>query len=470
MFINSKDNKSFFTIQLIIDYLTIVTGLGIAYAIAAGELGFAKFSFEEVIAIVTVFSLVVFSIYKPHHCGKKKYLESMYNSIFSIIIIHVIVITLGYVFKRTKIPTGVFAYSILFSVVVFAIQKKLMFMLYQKVHIKESAIVIGTRGDKDMISIKLIKHLDHLYDVRYILDSEILEKKMILKYIDKAETVFISNMVNGDLKGNLIKYCYMNDKEAFAIPTTLALFNNTAELTTLDDMPVFSFNNRISVEEMALKRVVDIMLSIVGLVVLSPIIVLAAIAVKLHDGGPVFLKQTRLTKDYKEFEIIKFRTMIENAEKDTGAVIAGENDSRITGIGRFMRMTRIDEIPQLINVLKGEMSIVGPRPERPEIAEKFIKEYDEFRFRTKLKAGITGFAQVRGKYNTALKDKLIYDLYYINNYSIFLDIQILFFTLKVIFMKSSTEGLKSAESLEDTAEKNNFDVKIHENGVIEVVK
>lgn len=467
---NSNDNKLFFTIQFIIDYITIVIGLGIAYVIAAGEFGFAKFSFEEVIAMVTVFSFVVFSIYKPHYCGKKKYLDSMYNSIFSIIAIHVIVITLGYIFKRTKIPTGVFAYSLLFSFVVFALQKKFMFNLYQKIHLKEKSIVIGTTDDKEMITIKLIDHLDHIYDVSYILDSEILEKKTLVKYIDKSETVFISNKVDEVLKGDIIKYCYMHNKEVFAIPTTLAVFNNTAEFTTLDDIPVFSFSNRISNEEMILKRAVDIVLSAMGLLVLSPVMVVSAIAVKVQDGGTVFFRQTRLTKNNRKFEIIKFRTMIENAEALTGAVIAHEDDSRITRFGKFLRMTRIDELPQLINVLKGEMSIVGPRPERPEIAEKFIVEYDEFRFRTKFKAGITGLAQVRGKYNTALKDKLIYDLYYINNYSIFLDIQIMFYTLKVVFMKSSAEGLKKTESLKDTARKNDFEVQNHDSGVIEVVK
>ncbi|SHI50451.1 exopolysaccharide biosynthesis polyprenyl glycosylphosphotransferase [Dethiosulfatibacter aminovorans DSM 17477] len=467
---NSNKNKLFFTIQFIIDYLTVVVGLGIAYAIAAGELGFAKFSFEEVIAIVTVFSFVVFSIYKPHYCGKKKYLDSMYNSIFSIIAIHVIVITLGYIFKRTKIPAGVFAYSMFFSFIVFAIQKKVMFKLYQKIHIKERSIVIGTTDDKEMITIKLIKHLDHLYDVRYILDSETLRKKMLLEYIEESETVFISNKVDAILKGDIIKYCYMQNKEVFAIPTTLAVFNNTAEFTTLDDMPVFSFSNRISNEEMVLKRAVDIVLSTVGLLVLSPVMLASGIAVKVQDGGTVFFRQTRLTKNNMKFDMVKFRTMIENAEALTGAVIADENDSRITRVGKFLRMTRIDELPQLINVLKGEMSIVGPRPERPEIAEKFTEEYDEFGFRTKFKAGITGLAQVRGKYNTALKDKLIYDLYYINNYSIFLDVQIMFYTLKVIFMKSSTEGLKKAESLKDTARKNDFDVRVHDSGVIEVVR
>ena len=467
---NSNENKSFFRSQFIIDYLTVVAGFFIAYTVAAGESGFAKFSFEEVIVIVTVFSFIVFSIYKPYYCGKKKYLDSMYNSIFSIIIIHVIVITIGYIFKRTKIPNEVFAYSILFSVMVFVIQKKIMFMLYQKIHVKEKAIVIGTTDDKEMITIKLIRHLDHLYDVKYILDSEIRRKKMILKYIDKAETVFISDKVSAELKGDIIKYCYMQHKEAFAIPTTLAVFNNTAEFTTLDDIPVFGFSNKISNEEMIIKRVVDIGLSIIGLVVLSPIMIASIIAVKLQDRGSVFFKQIRLTRNNKKFEMIKFRTMVENAEESTGAVIADENDSRITRVGKFLRMTRIDELPQLINVLKGEMSIVGPRPERPEIAEKFIKEYDEFRFRTKFKAGMTGLAQVRGKYNTALKDKLIYDLYYINNYSIFLDIRIMFYTLEVIFMKSSTEGLKRAESLEDTARKNNFDVKVYTSGVIEVMK
>jgi lipopolysaccharide/colanic/teichoic acid biosynthesis glycosyltransferase len=161
------------------------------------------------------------------------------------------------------------------------------------------------------------------------------------------------------------------------------------------------------------------------------------------DGGPVLYVQERLTKGRKTFKIYKFRTMVPNAEKLSGPVFAGEKDPRITKIGKFMRTVRLDEIPQLINILTGDMSIVGPRPERPFFAKQFEKDIPEYRYRLKVKAGLTGLAQVEGKYNTTVEDKLRYDLIYINNYSLLRDILIMLQTIKILFMKSSTEGVNS---------------------------
>jgi lipopolysaccharide/colanic/teichoic acid biosynthesis glycosyltransferase len=169
-------------------------------------------------------------------------------------------------------------------------------------------------------------------------------------------------------------------------------------------------------------------------------LILAAL-IKL-DGGKVFYVQERLTEGGKIFKMIKFRTMIPDAEKISGPVLAEHNDPRITAIGRFMRAVRLDELPQLINILKGEMSIVGPRPERLYFTEQFVEEMPEYKYRLKVKAGLTGLAQVEGKYNTSAEDKLRYDLIYINNFSIWNDIVIILQTIKILFMKSSTEGVK----------------------------
>ena len=163
--------------------------------------------------------------------------------------------------------------------------------------------------------------------------------------------------------------------------------------------------------------------------------------IKATDHGPVFYKQVRLTKDRKEFMIYKFRTMIQNAEKDGHAVLAANDDDRILPVGRFLRATRLDELPQLINILKGEMSIVGPRPERPELAEEIEKELPEFAYRLKVKAGLTGYAQIYGKYNTTSYDKLKLDLTYIRNYSFFLDLKLMIMTPKIMLLKESSEGV-----------------------------
>lgn len=174
-----------------------------------------------------------------------------------------------------------------------------------------------------------------------------------------------------------------------------------------------------------------------------------AFLIKATDGGPVFYKQLRLTKGRQEFMIYKFRTMIQDAEKDGHARLASEKDDRILPVGRFLRATRLDELPQLINILKGEMSVVGPRPERPELAEEIEKELPEFAYRLKVKAGLTGYAQIYGKYNTTSYDKLKLDLTYIRNYSFFLDLKLMIMTPKIMLMKESTEGvMENDERLE----------------------
>ena len=189
------------------------------------------------------------------------------------------------------------------------------------------------------------------------------------------------------------------------------------------------------------------MLSITALIFLSPVFLVTAIAIRLEDHGPVFFRQERCTIGGRRFMIIKFRSMIVDAEKDGMPHPAESGDSRITKVGRFIRSTRIDELPQLVNILKGDMSIVGPRPERVEHMVKYMEEVPEFRFRLKVKGGLTGYAQVYGKYNTTALDKLKMDLVYITKYSLLLDVQIIFETVKILLWRESTEGSEKQKAL-----------------------
>ena len=200
-------------------------------------------------------------------------------------------------------------------------------------------------------------------------------------------------------------------------------------------------------EYLFIKRLLDIVISAVALVVLSPIFLVTAIAIKATDHGPVFYKQIRLTKDGKEFGILKFRSMRVDAEKDGVARLSsGDHDDRITPVGKVIRACRIDELPQLVNILKGELSIVGPRPERPEIAAQYCEEMPEFSLRLQAKAGLTGYAQIYGKYNTTPYDKLVMDLMYIAHPSIVEDLKIMFATVKILFMPESTEGISEGQT------------------------
>ena len=188
------------------------------------------------------------------------------------------------------------------------------------------------------------------------------------------------------------------------------------------------------------RRIMDIVISLIGIVIASPFMLLIVLAIKLYDHGPILYKQERLTKDGKPFMIYKFRSMTVHSE-DAGARLAAKGDARVTPVGRVIRAIHFDELPQLFNILKGDMSVVGPRPERQVIADQYTEEIPEFVLRLKVKAGLTGYAQVYGKYNTTPYDKLKLDLTYIENYSVWMDIKILFLTFKILFVRENTEGV-----------------------------
>jgi lipopolysaccharide/colanic/teichoic acid biosynthesis glycosyltransferase len=219
-----------------------------------------------------------------------------------------------------------------------------------------------------------------------------------------------------------------------------------ADQMNLFDTPILLIREyNLTMEERFIKRTADIICSLILIVLTSPFMVLTALLVKLYDGGPVLYKQIRVTENNREFTIMKFRSMRVDAEKDGVARLASKGDSRITPIGKFIRKVRLDELPQLFNILVGDMTFIGPRPERPEIIKQYMEMMPEFAFRTKVKAGLAGYAQVYGKYNTTPYDKLKLDLYYIENYSFWLDVQLALLTLKILLTPDSTEGIESSQ-------------------------
>lgn len=244
-------------------------------------------------------------------------------------------------------------------------------------------------------------------------------------------------------RNHLLKFCYDQGIRTYTTPKISDIILMHAEILHLFDTPLLlSRNFGLTVEQKLIKRTVDIVFSGAFLIIASPFMLLTAVAVKVYDRGPALFKQKRVTAGGKEFYVYKFRSMIVNAEKNGVAVLAKRNDSRITPVGKFIRATRLDELPQLWNVLKGDMSLIGPRPERPELIEQYKATMPEFTYRLKVKAGLTGYAQVYGKYNTTAYDKLKLDLMYIENYSLLMDIRIIFQTIKVVFMPESTEGVE----------------------------
>lgn len=257
------------------------------------------------------------------------------------------------------------------------------------------------------------------------------------------------NDIPSDTRNEILKKCYEQNKRVYFTPKISDIIAKSSEELNLFDTPLCLCKNLgLSKSQIFWKRFFDVLLSGIALVLLSPIFAVVSIAIHAEDGGPVFFKQERVTINGKRFIILKFRSMIVDAEKDGKPHPAGEKDDRITKVGTVIRATRLDEIPQLINILKGDMSIVGPRPERWEHDEKYTKDVSEWPLRLKVKGGLTGYAQVYGKYNTTALDKLKLDLFYITNYSLVLDIQIIFETIKIILRKDSTEGFTEEKGKE----------------------
>ncbi|WP_313151755.1 sugar transferase [Lacrimispora sp.] len=265
-------------------------------------------------------------------------------------------------------------------------------------------------------------------------------EEAIQKRIKEYEGVVICD-IPSHIRNSILKYCYGKSIRVYATPKISDIIIRSAENLHFFDTPlILARNNGLTFEQLFIKRIVDLIVSFTALIILSPIMLISALAIKLYDKGPIFFFQDRCTKDGKVFSICKFRSMIVDAEKEGESIPATEKDPRITPIGAVIRKYRIDELPQIFNIIKGDMSLVGPRPERIEHVRLYSEEIPEFEYRMKVKGGLTGFAQVYGKYNTSAYDKLKLDLMYIQNYSFLLDIEIIFKTVKILFMKESTEG------------------------------
>ena len=277
-----------------------------------------------------------------------------------------------------------------------------------------------------------------VYDVRHGLEKLISEYGLSQKY-DVKMTLNVEECLN-DL--SLLDGMQSVGINVFVIPRVGDVIMSGSQPMHMFHLPVLRVGRYMaSPEFLFVKRAMDIVISLIALIVLSPLFLITAIAVK-SDGGPAFYKQVRLTKDGKQFEILKFRSMRVDAEKDGVARLStGDKDDRITKVGHIIRACRLDELPQLLNILKGDLSIVGPRPERPEIAAQYCEEMPEFALRLQAKAGLTGYAQVYGKYNTTPYDKLQMDLMYIAHPSLIEDLKIMLATVKILFMPESTEGV-----------------------------
>lgn len=316
-------------------------------------------------------------------------------------------------------------------------------------HPRRMLVVYGDRSPEDFLK-KMMKRRDKFAIREKVHVKE--GREAIYKKMRQYDAVVIWDLP-AELRNDFVKFCFSHSIRCYQTPKISDILIRGAERIHMFDTPLLlSRNTGLTIEQMFFKRLTDIVISALAIIVTSPIMLVIALCVKCYDGGPVFYKQERLTIGGKVFMIYKFRSMCVDSEKK-GAQLAKKNDSRVTPVGRVIRNLHVDELPQLFNILKGDMSVVGPRPERKAILRNYEKSIPEFHYRLKVKAGLTGYAQVYGKYNTTPYDKLKLDLFYIQNYSYWLDIQLMFMTFRILFQKETSEGVDSwqKDALRDKA-------------------
>ena len=436
---------------------TVLVGI---LAIGFGYVWYTYYSDEIVLpyyrrgnwVLIGIYALLVwlfFRVYGGFKLGYLKKTDMLYSQLISIAAMDFVSYFLISLIGRKFMPVTPmllltlvdFGYIALWTLCI----GRIYFMIYPP---RKLMILYGSHQAAALV-LKMSQRVDKYMICESVSISEPEDKirELILKY----EGVIICD-IPAEQRNDYLKFCYEKSVRAYIAPKISDIIIRGADDIRLFDTPLLLCRNYgLDVEQKVLKRLFDIVFSLVTLILVSPFMIFAALAIKLHDGGPVLYKQKRLTIDGKVFDVLKFRSMVVDAEKLSGPVLASDDDPRITPIGRFLRKVRLDELPQLFNILKGDMSVVGPRPERPELSEEYRKEMPEFEFRLKVKAGLTGYAQVTGVYDTVPYDKLKMDLMYIENYSFRMDLQIILMTIKTMLFppKSNAEaggGLIEQES------------------------
>ncbi|MDO5328814.1 MAG: sugar transferase [Coriobacteriia bacterium] len=396
------------------------------------------------VAVFFIVCLIFLLFLDGFKFDKRKFSDIIFSQFVSLFITYMIMyFIISLIAKKLADPFPLIL-SFIVSSIFYVITNIVLQNIFKKYFSGESAILVYGNDLAKNIEKKECSNLDR-YIVRRSIKSDVPLDE-IIKQIDKFNNVVVCD-IDFNLRGKLIKYCYEQKKRLYIVPQISDIITRSADEIYVMDSPIFYYKNAgIDFTEKVIKRLFDIVFSIVGIVITSPFILLSAILIKLQDRGPIFYLQKRTTINNKDFNIIKFRSMIVDAESDGVARLTTENDNRITRVGKFLRLTRFDELPQFFNILKGDMSFVGPRPERPELIAEYEKVLPEFSYRTNVKAGLTGQAQVNAKYNTTPYDKLRQDLLYVANYNLFLDIKILFLTVKRVFEPSSTKGIDEGES------------------------
>lgn len=393
-------------------------------------------------AVIGIYGLILFlllNLYGGFKIGYLRLMDVLYSQILSLLCANVVAYLQITLISRKYLSTIPLLQMTFVQIIVILVWVFICKLIYAALYPpRQMLLVCYDRNPNDMI-VKMSSRQDK-YEICDIADLNEEPLEAVCDMVDNYEAVLIYDIPAYE-RNIILKKCFTESVRTYVTPKISDILLRGADSIHLFDTPLYlSRNKGLSGDQILFKRLLDLILCVPVSVVLMPLFLVIAIIIKCTDRGPVLYKQPRLTIDGKVFNIYKFRSMYMDSEKD-GAQLAKKNDDRITPIGKVLRALHFDEFPQLINIIKGDMSLVGPRPERPEIAEQYKDIIPEFDFRLKVKAGLTGYAQVYGKYNTTPYDKLKLDMTYIENYSFWLDIKLLMLTFKILFQKENTEGI-----------------------------
>lgn len=415
-----------------------------AIFIENGQITLFKGDFHlRFLALLIVLMGVFFNIYGLFSLIRKRYTEVILNLIVAVINIFVVAMAVTFIFRDFEYSRVVIIYTACLSFILLVAWMYIMHQWEARNLPQLKILIAAEEAEQDKIKEKMAKTYGLTSSIIYTTSSKKLhDLEAIIN--NNIDWVVIGESLSITQRENLLKFAKAKQKMIILVPTLYEICCRQMYLWQIDDLPTQRVSRMLlTLEQRVLKRSLDLVVAIIATIILLPVMIVTAIAVKLDSPGPALYAQVRVGRNGKLFKVHKFRSMRQDAEAISGPVLASENDPRITRLGRFIRATRLDELPQLFDVLAGNMSIVGPRPERPFFVERFIAEKPEYAYRHNVKPGITGLAQIAGKYNTTAYDKLVYDLIYIQNFSVINDLTLMLQTFKVLITKSSTEGVQN---------------------------
>lgn len=391
-----------------------------------------------IVPIIIISALVLY-ITGSYRITEKRSIELVITGAFAIILSDLAAVAIIRVYSFIWFGVLDFILTYIMQVLAYSVWIVLARTVYKAFKKPQKTVVVCYDTENSDSYVKKIQGYSDKFEIVKIISYEDAD---LYYSICQSEAVFMLDL-SSKKREKVAQYCLALNKNIYILPELYEISVSQSGLEQIDDIPFFACKPMtLTLEQKLTKRIFDIIASAIAIIFTAPIMLVVAILIKKDDGGPVFYCQERITENYKPFKVIKFRTMVKDAEKMSGATLSTKDDPRITKIGKKLRASRLDEIPQLFNIFIGDMSFVGPRPERDVFIQEYVKTVPEFVYRLNVKAGLTGLAQVRGKYNTTPQDKLKMDLIYINDFSFINDLKICFLTFKVLFSKDSTEGIE----------------------------